>query len=151
MDSIREMKVSQSMERPSQTDGTLVRQQVISVPAQDQEKWIALREFDWKRIYNKVCKIERPFNYISVWYSILFGVSVSFGVSIIPLKYSQGLPPWVIPLYACICGFSFVMALTFVIINKKLSSHEGSNITAVKEDMERTEKYFQGIFRENVD
>lgn len=118
------------------------REDHILLPSVDQEKRMAIRVLDWERLKRKLSTVDEPIQKIAVVYSILFGVSASSGLSIIPLFMSEGLPAWVIPLYGCVCIFSLISAFIFVGIDWKFRSKKKSDIQEINKDFEDIESLF---------
>ena len=72
----------------------------------------------------------------AVSYSVLFGIGMTAGLSIIPLMNSDA-PPWAVPTYAAICASALVTAVAFVFVDKALTRHDVSHITQLVGEMEQ--------------
>lgn len=120
------------------------REEDIAVPSRDREKRMAIRHSDWERLTRRLSRVlATPVLKLSVAYSILFGISASSGLSIIPIATSQGLPSWVTPLYVCVCIFSFVCGCTFVYVDRRVRSGMESDIQEIRTDMKDIEALFE--------
>ena len=112
----------------------------IAVPSEDSDVCMAIRRLDWERINKRLSVVKKSKSKLPIIYSIFFGIAASFGVSIIPLASSEGLPAWVIPLYICVFIFSLITAFVFVYVDNKNKTNEDQNIQYILEDMESVKK-----------
>ena len=78
----------------------------------------SIRKFDWNRLKRLTLKSDQKKANLPVIYSILYGVSASAGVSIIPLVFADNLPNWVTPLYIIITIFSLGIAILLTNMDK---------------------------------
>jgi len=119
------------------------RKETIYTASADYEERDAIRRADWARIKRNIEYLERnkPTK-LSIWYSILFGVAGSFGVSIYPIAKTQGLPAWVAPLYGCVCFFSLLVGVILVFLEKRLKTSEKSEKDEILTDMTEIENGF---------
>ena len=118
------------------------REEHIAVPSPNREKRMAIRCSDWERLKRRLSRIVDPVPRPSIVYSILFGIAASSGLSIIPIAASQGLPPWVTPLYACVCAFSLLCGGVFVWVDRKVRSGRKSELRDIEADMNDIESMF---------
>jgi hypothetical protein len=118
------------------------RAEQIAVPAPQREGRFAIRRADWDRLVRCVNNLDESGLNLQIVYSILIGVSVSFGASIVPLRESSGLPAWVIPFYVCMTGFSLVTALLCVLLDRERRQRRASSIEDIAEDMREIQNIF---------
>lgn len=119
------------------------RQDAIHLAPSVFERKYAIRHADWKRLKTNISNLSQSNpNKCSVWYSILFGVSGSFGVSIIPVLYHASLPSWVAPLYGCISFFSLIMAIILLKLEKGQKTSNESSLSSIMQDIREIEKPF---------
>ncbi len=85
------------------------------------ESRLGINRSDWNRIKRLISNRPRNKYHLNVWSSVLYGISGSAGLSIIPIYFSSNLPSWVIPLYVCICIFTLLMAVILTILNKRIN------------------------------
>src|SRR5687767_11195978 len=90
----------------------------ISVPVSDSERRYAIRKADWERLKRNLSECTDESSSLPVWYSILFGVSGSAGLSIFPIAITKDLSPWVTPLYVIIFIAAGVLAFALVGVEK---------------------------------
>jgi hypothetical protein len=119
------------------------RKETIYTASSEHEERVAIRRADWARIKRNIENLERnkPPK-LSIWYSILFGVSGSSGISIIPIVKTHGLPAWVTPLYVCVCFFSSLLGSVLIILERKLKTRTKSDKDEILTDMAEIEKGF---------
>lgn len=98
----------------------------IAIPSEqkidviEQDEMSTIRKGDWTRIKRLVNNIPKPSKFISIIYSILFGISGSAFLTLFPLSSSLNLKNWIIPLYIIIAIASLVLAIILVVIEKNL-------------------------------
>ena len=114
----------------------------IAVASANGEKCMAIRDLDWKRLKRRFSQVRNPIPWLSMVYSIVFGITATAGLSIIPFGAAEELPPWVTPLYACICGCGFLVGCVFFCIDRKLRSARSSDLQDILEDMDNIEATF---------
>jgi hypothetical protein len=103
----------------------------------------SIRKFDWSRIKRKIDSTGTKDNIdFKLSYSILYGVGVSAGLSIIPIAYADNLPSWVTPLYVIISIFGIGLAVILNVMDNKLDINKNIDLTEIKEEMEEVEKMF---------
>lgn len=103
----------------------------------------SIRKFDWSRIKRKIDNTGTKDNIdFKLSYSILYGVGVSAGLSIIPIAYADNLPSWVTPLYEIISIFGIGLAVILNVMDNKLDKNKNIDLTEIKEEMEEVEKMF---------
>lgn len=117
--------------------------EIIYVPSPDSRKRMAIRFTDWERIKRNISMLKENTSNLPVFYSILFGISGTSWLTIIPLYYSQGLSPWVIPLYTCIAIFSLICGSVFVWVDHFVNINKKSKIEYIESDIKDIEKVFQ--------
>lgn len=126
------------MDKMRNSNLTIRQDTIIAMPSPDQVRCISVREFDLKRIRKRISQIEQKRSYLSTWYPILFGVSVSFAVGIYPMKDIQGLSPWLIPVYSCISISTLILGIILVYLDRKFISQkksDGEDITREMDDL----------------
>ncbi len=116
------------------------REERVSVPSPDSERRMAIRCADWDRIKHRLSQVSDPIPYLRVIYSVIYGIAASAGLTIIPLARTEGLLPWVIPLYSCISFFGFLCASIFVIVDRRIHSVRTSQLLDITKDMDDIEK-----------
>jgi hypothetical protein len=126
------------------------RDEPIAVPLAMKEKRLAIRQQDWHRLKNKIARIDNKPTPLSIWYSILFGVSVSAGLSIIPIYVTKDLPAWVFPLYICIFVFSFLCAIALVLVDKKVATRVAIDCQDIVVEMKDIEAVFESAIETEV-
>lgn len=83
-------------------------------PSADSQIFYAVRHLDLRRIQRNVKNISiQPFPW-SIIYSILFGVSITAGLTIIPLSNATGLADWVVPFYEILASGSLLCGGVFL-------------------------------------
>ena len=120
----------------------VTRDMAITVPSGDSESCMAIRRYDWERISRRLLQLKDSDSKLPIVYSILFGVAVSSGVTIIPLTSSEGLPSWITPFYMCLFIFSLICAGVFVVVDKKIKTDGESNVQDILNDMELVENLY---------
>jgi hypothetical protein len=118
------------------------REEPIDLPIPESEGRLAIRHQDWRRLKNRIQRVDNNSWNLSVVYSTLFGVAVSAGLSIIPLAATKDLPAWVTPLYICFFFFSLICALVFIAIDRKLKSQRHSDRQDMIDEMSDIEGTF---------
>jgi hypothetical protein len=104
----------------------------------------SIRKFDWNRIKRKVIYTgEKKEVDFKLWYSILYGVGASAGLSIIPIAYTNDLPSWTKPLYIIVALFSILIAIVFTIMNSRFKNNKMVDLIEIKNEMEEVEKLFE--------
>ena len=125
----------------SNQDLNVTSKHQITLPSTESEKRIAIRFIDWNRLKRYIDEKQESIFNLSIPYSILYGVSGSAGLSLIPLFFSTGLPSWTIPLYICITLFSLLCAIIFNILDytfKKKVCEDKKNISTEMIEIENT-------------
>jgi protein-S-isoprenylcysteine O-methyltransferase Ste14 len=97
---------------------------------------------DWRRIKAKLSRATAPAQDFSGVYYLLFGISGSALLSLIPLAVARGLPAWVTPLYLCFFVFSLLFALALVRLNKDVRASRQSAIAEILADIEEIDRTF---------
>ena len=115
-------------------------QQKIDVIESDD--MFTIRKCDWKRVKRLVNNISKPSKFISIIYSILFGISGSAFLTLIPLNNSQNIESWVIPLYLIIAIASLLLAIILLIIEKKILKDETKTVNEINKEFVEIESLF---------
>jgi hypothetical protein len=102
----------------------------------------SIRKFDWNRLKRLTLKSDQKKANLPVIYSILYGVSASAGVSIIPLVFADNLPSWVTPLYIIITIFSLGIAILLTNMDKSDNKNKDADLNEIKTEMEEIEKLY---------
>ena len=118
------------------------RDESIDLPIPESEGRLAIRHQDWRRLKTRIQCVENRGANLPIIYSILFGVSGSAGLSIIPLQATKDLPAWVVPLYVCIFIFSLICGLVFVFVERGLKSTRRTDKEAIIDEMVEIEGTF---------
>jgi len=118
------------------------REEVISISTPDRERRMGVRCADWERIKSRISKVSRPIPWLSVAYSVLLGVFATSGLTIVTLTSTQGLSSWVVPVYACVCVSSLLLAIVLIILDRNIANKGKSDMLDIKSDMESIEKMF---------
>jgi len=92
-----------------------------------------------KRLVNNLSK---PSKFISIVYSILFGISGSAFLTLIPLKNTSNLGTWVISLYLIIAIASLILAIIFLIVEKRLLKDESKSVGDINTEFEEIESLY---------
>jgi hypothetical protein len=107
----------------------------VITPTADSQMFYAVRQLDLKRIQRNLEKIRKqPFPF-SIIYSLFFGITVTAGLTTIPLAYAQGLSPWVIPLYVVITVASGVCGGVFLALDLHFRNQRKEEASEVETDM----------------
>jgi len=128
---------------PSGSSMQVDRSIKISIPSPEQDRMIAIRNFDWERIKGRVSQMSKKNVSLSVWYQSLFGSAITSGLSIWPVSITKDLPPWVISLYIIFTFGCLLMGGILVWLDRKLglsTTTEAQNITS---DMDKVESLFR--------
>lgn len=114
------------------------------------EEEMSLRKLDWKRIYRKVKTIPRPIPLYEMVTAILWGISGSAFLSLIPLYQStKGTEPWVKPTYWIAAIITAIVGLiSFKFISER-NKFVGSSCEEVLKDM--SDVYHCFFPKENLD
>lgn len=103
----------------------------------------SIRKFDWSRIKRKVDNTGKKVNIdFKLFYSILYGVGGSAGLSIIPIAFADKLPSWVTPLYVIITLFSVGIAIILTVMDSKVKKNKEIDLKEIITEMEEVEKMF---------
>jgi hypothetical protein len=124
------------------------REERISIPSSDSERRMGVRCADWDRIKKRLSQLYNPIPHLRIAYSVVYGVAATAGLTIIPLTITEGLSPWVIPFYGCVCLFGFICATVFVFIDRRIYSIKTtqiSDIIADMDDVEKAHKVIEGV------
>lgn len=103
----------------------------------------SIRKFDWSRIKRKVDNTGKKNNVdFKLFYSILYGVGGSAGLSIIPIAFADNLPNWVTPLYIIITFFSIGVAIILTVMDSKVQKNKEIDLNEIITEMDEVEKMF---------
>lgn len=103
----------------------------------------SIRKFDWSRIKRKIDNTGKKDNVdFKLFYSILYGVGGSAGLSILPIAYADNLPSWVTPFYVIISFFGIGLAIVLTVMDSKLNKNKDIDLTEIKAEMEEVERMF---------
>jgi hypothetical protein len=115
----------------------------IALPQEGSEICLAIRSADWTRIKRNLSKVIEPPNYLLTISAILFGVSATAGLTIIPLILAAEVPPWVVPTYAATTLFSALVAVILWCLDRSVRKWRKSEVANVQSDMDEIEKFFE--------
>lgn len=118
------------------------RQTEISLPSTHAERRIAIRIADWKSIRQSVSELDSPFPRLEVAFSILFAISATAGVSVVPISYSQGLPWWVTPFFGVVFLSTLLTGLVCVFLDRRLGKRRKGLAESLCVRMDEIEKAF---------
>ena len=118
------------------------RKDPLIVPPQNSDGRLAIRLSDWCRIKTKLSGVAKPAPDFSGVYYVLFGISGSALLSLIPLAVARGLPAWVTPLYLCFFVFSLLCASVLVWANKDVRRSRRSSIVEILADIKEIDRTF---------
>ena len=90
----------------------------------------------WDRLIQRINTLKPGFRPWAVAYSVLFGIGVTAGLSIVPLTISDA-PPWAVPTYAATCASALIIGIAFVFVDKSLTKHQVSHISQLAGEMEQ--------------
>ena len=90
----------------------------------------------WDRLIQRVNTLKPGFRPWAVAYSVLFGIGVTAGLSIVPLTISD-TPSWAVPTYGAICASALIIGVAFVFVDKSLTKHQVSHISQLAGEMEQ--------------
>ena len=90
---------------------------------------------EWDRLIQRLNSFKSDFRPWAVAYSVLFGIGVTAGLSIVPLTISDA-PSWAVPTYGAICASALIIGVAFVFVDKSLTKHQVSHITQLAGEME---------------
>ena len=119
------------------------KQMDITVSSGDAELCMAIRRYDWNRIYDRLFQLKDSNSKLPIIYSISFGFAISTGVTIIPINSSAGLPNWVTPLYVCFSIFSLIFGFVLIYIDRNNKNESKSNIKEILKDMKSLEALYK--------
>jgi hypothetical protein len=119
------------------------RKDPVIVPPQNSDGRIAIRLSDWCRIKTKLSGVVKPAPDLSGVYNVLFGISGSALLSLIPLAVARGLPAWVTPLYLYFFVFSLLCALVLVRANQDVRRSRRSSVAEILADIKAIDQTFE--------
>jgi len=103
----------------------------------------SIRRIDWERIKRMVDNPNQKEISYDIFYSILFGVAGSSGVSIIPIAFATNLPSWVTPAYVIMTISCLTIGIVFKIIDSKTTSNKKIKIDEIRTEMDEIEKLYK--------
>ncbi len=129
---------------PTPVDGTIKLQdeRTIVVAGPDSESCLAVRRADWLRLKRLITGRPPQFDRLRIVYSILFGVAVTAGSSLVPLHITSGTPSWVLPLYVAFAAISLVAAVALCVTDCALRKRQVSHDELIATDMKEIESGF---------
>jgi hypothetical protein len=111
------------------------REQTISMPSPDSERGMFIRFVDWKKLETRLtAAIETPKDY-STLYGILFGLSGSAFLSLMPLGITKDLPAWVLPAYSIFAVASLFCGIFTIILSRDQRRTRKTIITVLLDDV----------------
>jgi len=113
----------------------------VHLPTDD--GYYSIRKFDWKRLRRIVSKEPKKEINLPNIYSILYGITGSAGLSILPIYYADNLPSWVTPLYIIVTLFSFVFAFLLTIADKIEAGNKATDFKELIVEMEAIENQYK--------
>jgi hypothetical protein len=116
------------------------KEETVYVPLDDGN--YSIRKFDWNRLRRLVTKEPKKEINLTVVYSILYGITGSAGVSIVPICYANNLPSWVTPLYFLVTLFCLIGAIIFTVMDKKSTYNRSVDLNEIKLEMDEIEKLY---------
>jgi hypothetical protein len=137
------MPASPVQREPLRNSICIRREDPLVVPPQNSDGRIAIRVSDWRRIKAKLSRAAKPAPDFSGVYYVLFGISGSALLSLIPLAVARGLPAWVTPLYLCFFVFSLLCALVLVRANKDVRKSRRSSVAELLADIKEIDRTFE--------
>jgi len=108
----------------------------------EQDEMFTIRKCDWRRIKRLVNKISKPSKFISISYSVLFGIFGSASLTLIPLKNLPNLNSWIIPLYTIIAISSISLAVILLFIEKKFLKNEDETVKDINIEFDEIESLY---------
>jgi hypothetical protein len=114
----------------------------VSVPSAKSEARLGIRRADWRRVKQRIQAFEKGLPRLSIVYSILFGVAGTAGLSIIALVGAEGLPSWVLIVYACVCAATLVGGIICLWCDRKFRSEEKQESINILTEMDEIEDAF---------
>ena len=102
----------------------------------------SIRKIDWDRIKRMVDQPQTKEVSYSIYYSILFGVAGSSGVSILPIAFSNNLPSWVAPTDVITTLACLLVAIIFKSQEKNTRTERKAKINEIKTEMDEIEKLY---------
>jgi hypothetical protein len=112
----------------------------VSIPSPVTERRMGIRCADWDRLKERLSQVSNPIPHLRVAYSVIYGIAATAGLTIIPLTMTEGLSPWVIPLYGCVCFFGVLCGSIFVWLDERIHSIRKTQISDIAKDMEEIER-----------
>jgi hypothetical protein len=102
----------------------------------------SIRKIDWDRIKRLVNKTpKKEINY-SIYFSILFGIAGSSGVSIVPILFADNLPSWVAPTYIIVTIVCLVLGFIFKNYESINKRNKEVDINEIKIELDEIEKLY---------
>jgi hypothetical protein len=107
----------------------------ISIPSPDSDREMAIRCADWKMLERRLTAAsDLPKDY-STLYGILFGLSGSAWLSLIPLAITKDLPAWVLPSYGALAFASLLCGIFTVFLSRDQRRTRRTMMTALLDDV----------------
>ena len=96
---------------------------------------LAIPVAKWDELVARIQSFKTDFRFLTVAYSIFFGIGVTAGLSIAPLLIS-GIAAWVIGVYAAITICGFAIGGVLVVSERLLGQQQTSQIALLTSEME---------------
>lgn len=107
----------------------------ISIPSPDSDREMAIRCADWKRLEKRLTDLSDSPKSYSTLYGILFGLSGSAGLTLIPLGFTTDLAAWVLPLYGIFALGSLFCGIFTVYLSRDQRRTRQSMMTTLLDDV----------------
>lgn len=107
----------------------------ISIPSSESERVMAIRCADWKRLDKRLeDAVVIPTDF-STLYGILFGLSGSAWLAVIPLAHTEDLPAWVLPTSIAIAFGTFILGCFVVCFSRVQRKTRKTMMTTLIDDV----------------
>lgn len=114
----------------------------ITLASEGYEEKIAVRRVEWKRIRNRVEKLENPLSDASSWFEIAYGTAAGTLVSLL-LLWGDGDPSnWLIATLVILIVASVAVGMFMQKMAKKVSTVQHDSAVAIVEEMDEIERAF---------
>lgn len=107
----------------------------ISIPSTDSDREMAIRCADWKMLERRLTAVSDPPKDYSTLYGILFGLSGSAFLSLIPLAFAKDLPAWVFLAYTAFAIICLFCGAFTVFLSRDQRRTRKTMMTALLEDV----------------
>lgn len=96
---------------------------------------LAIPVAKWDELVARIQSFKTDFRFLTVAYSIFFGIGVTAGLSIAPLLIS-GIAAWVIGVYVAITICGFAIGAVLLVAERLLGKQQSSQITQLISEMQ---------------